>query len=269
MNAQQRPDETAATSSAAWFEDWFASPYYIKLYSHRDQSEAEACTDLIISAVSLNATENPPPAVLDLASGPGRHAVAFAERGFEVTAVDLSPTLLEFAREEARTAGVAIALQRCDMREIPFVDRFDLAVQLFTSFGYFDSIDEDMVVLRRVRRALHEGGFYALDLINERSLRGTLVPRNVKRIDDIQVIEERRIEKNRVVKEIAIDADGRTMHYTESVRLYAPEEIDGMLRDAGFQPMAWYGGYHGEPFDRERSPRMLVISRTAPAGASF
>jgi SAM-dependent methyltransferase len=154
------------------------------------------------------------------------------------------------------------------MREIPFVDRFDLAVQLFTSFGYFESQEEDELVLRRVRRALREGGYYALDIINESSLRRTLVPRSTREVDGITVVEERRIENRRVIKEISIDGHGHALHYHESVRLYSPDEIDGMLRRSGFEPVRWFGGYRGEPFDPERSQRMLVISRTAPVSGA-
>jgi SAM-dependent methyltransferase len=268
MNGMNKVEEHPAPHDASWFEDWFASPYYVKLYSHRDHAEAAACADLIVSAVDLGRRDGRPVTVLDLASGPGRHAIAFAERGFAVTAVDLSPTLLAFAQEEAEAAGVAIDLARYDMREIPFVDRFDLAVQLFTSFGYFESQEEDELVLRRVRRALREGGYYALDIINESSLRRTLVPRSTREVDGITVVEERRIENRRVIKEISIDGHGHALHYHESVRLYSPDEIDGMLRRSGFEPVRWFGGYRGEPFDPERSQRMLVISRTAPVSGA-
>lgn len=270
MNDLQSEHAGAADAEEeSWFEKWFASPYYIKLYSHRDHSEAAACADLIVQATGVEPATGDGQGgrgvdVLDLASGPGRHAIAFAERGFNVTAVDLSPTLLEFARREAEEAGVGIELVRCDMREIPFVDRFDLAVQLFTSFGYFATEEEDARVLMRVRRALHDGAWYALDLINERHLRRTLVPRSTKTIDEIEVVEERRIEGDHVVKQIAITAGDDRMRYEESVRLYAPERIETMLRAAGLTPVRWFGGYHGESYDRETSERMLVICRALP-----
>jgi SAM-dependent methyltransferase len=249
----------------SWFKEWFASDYYVKLYVHRDRAEAEACIDLIVDSIDLPDDAHPRPRALDVASGPGRHAITLAGRGFDVTAVDLSPTLIAYAAQTARSEGATgIDFELHDMRELPYHDEFDLAVQLFTSFGYFESHAEDELVLRRVRSALRDGGYYALDLINERRLHQTLVPRSVRRLEDIEVIEERRIEGDRVIKEITIRGeDGREHHYAESVRLFSPEQIDRMLRAAGFVPEQWFGDYHGADYDADTSDRMLIISRAA------
>src|ERR1700736_5314196 len=73
--------------------------------------------------------------VLDLCCGPGRHAVDFAQRGFEVTGVDGSPFLLGKARERAVEAGIAVEWVLEDMRRFRRPAAFDLACSLFTSFG--------------------------------------------------------------------------------------------------------------------------------------
>src|SRR3982751_4056816 len=85
-----------------WFDEWFKSDFYLKLYSHRDREEAEACVDLILRSATRPRTSGIIPCALDLACGPGRHAITLAKRGFGVTAVDLSPTLLAFAASQAR-----------------------------------------------------------------------------------------------------------------------------------------------------------------------
>lgn len=245
---------------ADWFEEWFRSDYYLKLYSHRDEQEASSCVDLILRSVPV--VHGGPARALDLACGPGRHAIALAQRGLHVTAVDLSPTLLDYANAEAAAAGLDIRFVRSDMRAIDFESEFDLVLQLFTSFGYFEDRDDDALVLRGVRRSLVPGGFYALDLINERYLREHLVERSERLLDGLPVIEERRIVGGRVEKTITIPAQGGSRKFVESVRLYTPEEIEGMLYDAGFSPVHWFGDYDGAGFDPATSERMLVISRT-------
>ena len=66
-----------------WYEDWFNSEYYLQLYSHRNTVEAEACIDIIQRATQLHPEEKGDKIrVLDIASGPGRHAIALAQRGF-------------------------------------------------------------------------------------------------------------------------------------------------------------------------------------------
>ena len=70
----------------SWFKDWFNSPYYHQLYFKRDDKEAEAFIDKLINYLK-------PPAgstMLDVACGKGRHSIQLANKGFDVTGIDLS-----------------------------------------------------------------------------------------------------------------------------------------------------------------------------------
>src|SRR3990167_5939097 len=109
-----------------------------------------------------------PPAggpVLDAPCGFGRHYLALARRGFAVTGVDLSETELVRARERAAAAGVTLRLVQQDMRDMDFSAEFDLALNLFSSIGYF-SDDEDRLLLDRFCLALKSGGTFVLDTRN-------------------------------------------------------------------------------------------------------
>src|SRR3989475_11807180 len=92
----------------------------------------------------------PPPGatVLDLCCGPGRHALEFARRGFQVTGVDRTARYLETARTAARGAGLTIELVQEDMRSFHRPATLALALNLFSSFGYFAAASEDLTVLR-------------------------------------------------------------------------------------------------------------------------
>ena len=68
----------------SWYNDWFNSEYYLKVYKHRDEVEAERLVSLILNNVNLEGGSN----ILDMACGSGRHAIAFAKKGFNVTAID-------------------------------------------------------------------------------------------------------------------------------------------------------------------------------------
>ena len=65
-----------------WFEDWFESEEYLKVYRHRNSEEAEILVSFILSEINLPAKAK----VLDLGCGAGRHALLLAKRGFDVTA---------------------------------------------------------------------------------------------------------------------------------------------------------------------------------------
>jgi SAM-dependent methyltransferase len=90
--------------------------------------------------------------VLDVGCGPGRHAVALAEAGLEVTGVDVSRRFLDIAAERARTAGVAAAFFEVDARQMPFDDEFDAVISICQgAFGLMGS--DDALVLKRMAEA--------------------------------------------------------------------------------------------------------------------
>src|SRR5207237_4588127 len=115
-----------------WWRFWFG-PGYLALY---DDTLRER-TPIEIDQLEALLQARPPLRVLDLPCGQGRHAIELARRGYEVTGMDLSPFLIELARERARAAGVRVRWLTGDMRQ-PIPDaKFDLILNLFTSFGYF------------------------------------------------------------------------------------------------------------------------------------
>ena len=129
----------------------------------------------------LSLTGAAPRQVLDLCCGPGRHSIPLAQTGLAVTAVDLSSFLLDAARKNARAAGVSLEFIHSDMRHFLRPRSFDLILHLYSSFGYFDSRDDDMKVLSNMFETLRPGGTVTMDvvgkeLIGRRSDRITELP---------------------------------------------------------------------------------------------
>src|SRR5207245_11453866 len=120
--------------------------------------------------------------VLDAPCGFGRHSVECARRDCETTGVDFSETELGRARRAAGEAGVSLALVCQDIRDMEFSSEFDLAVNLFSSIGYF-SDDEDRLVMDRFWRALRPGGVFILDTRNRDQLVRSLPPEERKRVN--------------------------------------------------------------------------------------
>ncbi|MCU0364633.1 MAG: class I SAM-dependent methyltransferase, partial [Ignavibacteriaceae bacterium] len=111
-----------------WYKDWFNSENYLRVYSHRNQEEAERLVDLIAKILNLPANSS----VLDMACGAGRHAVTFAKMGYKVTAVDLSNLLISEAKKNAEQGGVELDFVLSDILEFETNKKFDLTVNLFT-----------------------------------------------------------------------------------------------------------------------------------------
>lgn len=244
-----------------WFTEWFNHPLYLRVYSHRDEAEARTCLETIIHKTGL---ENLTPSdirVMDIACGAGRHALEFARLGFTTTANDLSPFLLECTRSQAERENISIECTRQDMRHLSVENSYDLVVQLFSSFGYFKTKKEDLQVLRNVHRALKKDGRYILDLINPVYLKKNLNPSSSRTIDDLIVSEQRRIEADRIIKQITIRSPDDSVTFEESVRLYRIEIIGDMLASAGFEIKEIFGDYEGSAFDEQTSPRLLLFAR--------
>ena len=110
-----------------WFKDWFNTPYYHQLYFKRDEKEASAFIDKLITYL------NPAPGatMLDVACGKGRHSIRLAEKGFDVTGIDLSADSIE---EALLSSSDTLQFFQHDMR-LPFwINYFDYAFNFFTSF---------------------------------------------------------------------------------------------------------------------------------------
>lgn len=264
MQQSSEASDEIKDSQSEWFVDWFRNPAYLKLYRHRSISEAKQTIQTILDVTgfgSLSPEQKASLSALDIACGGGRHAVELAEQGFAVTANDLSPFLLKETEALALARGVEMRLSQSDMREIRFSEEFNLVVQLFTSFGYFQDREEEQVVITNVYRALKSGGWYVLDFFNSDHVRKSLNPFSSREVDGMRVVEERAIRSNRIEKLIALSENGKTSRFRESVRLYSYEELEMMVSEAGFEIHTVLGNYDGSRFDPHTSPRLIIIAR--------
>jgi SAM-dependent methyltransferase len=242
--------QRAGSEEADWFEEWFGEDY-LRIYQHRDELEAEHAIELIAANLPGRQID----AVLDLGCGAGRHTRVLFERWWTV-GLDLSLALLRVARRELPDAPYV----RADMRELPFADQsFDLVVNLFTSFGYFDDDVEHARVLSRVGHAMRPGATFVIDFLNAAQVRRELVPSD-ERVENGITIEQRReiTPDNRFVqKTITLREKGR--EYIERVRLLSATDLKRMLADAGFTIDRLFGDYGGADWS-ESSPRTILFA---------
>src|SRR5690554_6600617 len=132
-----------AKQKAEWFETWFDTPYYHILYQNRDFSEAEKFINNLLDYLKLPKDAN----CLDLACGKGRHSVFLNKKGLQVTGVDLSENSIQEAKP---FENETLKFDTHDMREVYKKNTYDIVFNLFTSFGYFDSSEDNLKVLKSV-----------------------------------------------------------------------------------------------------------------------
>ncbi|NGQ97112.1 methyltransferase domain-containing protein [Brevibacillus sp. SYP-B805] len=239
----------------AWFERSFREDYVL-VYKHRDEESADREVANLLARLPIK----PAGRVLDLCCGSGRHARAFAKRGYEVVGVDLSSVLLQLASEQNPYPN--LTFYQHDMRRIPFEDEFDIVVNLFTSFGYFSTDDENALVVANMAKALKQGGQVVIDYLNPSYVRTHLVPFSTKEIEGLFIEETRWIEGGCVKKRIRVrDAEAsEPREYLEQVRLYEADEMTAMLERAGFSQIQLFGDYTYAGYDRLTSPRMIFFA---------
>jgi trans-aconitate methyltransferase len=250
LELEAPPLGASGPQEADWFEEWFGEDY-LRIYQHRDEAEAEHAIEL----VAANLPDREVNAVLDLGCGAGRHTRVLFERWWTV-GLDLSMALLK----EARRGSPDAPYVRADMRELPFADEsFDLVVNLFTSFGYFDDDREHVRVLSCVRSAMRRGGTLVVDFLNASQVRRDLVPYD-ERVENGVTIEQRREitpDDRYVEKTIMLREKGR--EYIERVRLLSATDLERMLSGAGFEVVKRFGDYGGASWS-ESSPRTILFA---------
>lgn len=240
-----------------WFKDWFNTEEYLNVYRHRNDAEARQLVELILKETGLPRQSS----VLDLACGAGRHSILFAQKGFRVTAVDLSDKLLGVAKKTAEDNEVKINFVKSDIRHFSISEKFNLVVNLFTSFGYFESDEENFKLFDIAHSHLLEEGYFVLDYFNSAYLRKNLVEESTDDLNNFKLIQKRRIENKRVIKDIFIRKDGTEEHYCESVRMYSRDELVNVIERSGMKIKNIFGGFGGEDFDERNSQRIIIITR--------
>ncbi len=240
-----------------WYKDWFQEANYRVVYEHRDEGEAEAMIDLIEQTIGRKTERR----VLDVGCGSGRHAISFAKRGYlNVRGIDLSPTLLAEAREQAARLQLSIEFLERDMRDIP-IEEYDLAVNLFTSFGYFDSDEDNATVIQNVAKQLtRNDGWLVIDFFNSSWVRNHLVSHDERVAPNGMHIEQTRwIEAGRIEKRLLIRNSIEASEYIESVRLFDLSDFERMFHSAGLTLRHVFGTYSGSAYNPDTSQRLIMF----------
>jgi SAM-dependent methyltransferase len=245
-----------------WFEDeslW--TDLYPFTFSDERLRLGEAEVAKILALVGLPAPAGK--AALDLCCGPGRHAVPLAQRGVRVTGVDRTRFHLDRARERARLAGVDVELVEADMREFRRPAAYDLALSLFTSFGYFDSRDDDLRVLRNVRASLRAQGVFVVDVMGKEWLARHFQPTRSRSLADGTLLIDRNTvvdDWTRVDSQGILIREGRTRTFRLRLSVYSGLELRDRLLQAGFATVALYGDLDGAPYGLDAA-RLVAVAR--------
>lgn len=241
---------------AKWFEDEsFWDELYPFMFSERKFDVAEDEVSSILHLADLEQGD-----VLDLACGPGRHATALGKRGFRVTGVDLSPFLLEKAIGLAHAESVNVELVREDMRRFVRPEAYDLVINMFTSFGYFEDKRDDIAVLENIHQSLREEGALVMDVMGKECLVNGSSSEEL--FGDRLLVQRREIcdDWTRVKNRWIVIEDDTATTFRFETTIYSGQELKDRLLGVGFGDVKLFGGIDGSEYGLN-ARRLVAVAR--------
>ncbi|RTL60440.1 MAG: class I SAM-dependent methyltransferase [Sphingobacteriales bacterium] len=243
-------------AATEWFNDWFSSPYYHLLYFEHGKQEAAFCIDQLL----VHFQPAPKSLMLDVACGKGRHSILLAEKGFDVSGIDLSIENITAAKQFEKEN---LHFYQQDMRLPSWVNYFDYAFNFFTSFGYFKTRREHDNSIRTMANAIKEEGILLIDYLNVHYAENHLVHKLEKQINGVDFFITKWFDETHFYKKIIVEDDTleEPLEYTERVAKLSLGDFTEMMAYQGVQVQEVFGDYRLSHYDAVNSPRMIVAGK--------
>ena len=240
-----------------WFEnESFWKETYNFLFPENIFNDTEEQMGNVLKLIEIDVSS-----ILDLCCGPGRCSTVLARKGFSVTGVDLSPYLIDKAEERAKDENLSIEYVLDDMRRYVRPLAYDLVLNMFTSFGYFDDKNDDLVVLKNVFISLKPGGAFLIDVIGKERLAKIVQPTMSNVLaDGTMIVQRPEIYDNwtRVKNDWIIIKGDHAKTFTFHHTIYSGQELKERMEQSGFNNIKLYGGLDGCPYD-SNAQRLVIV----------
>ena len=202
--------------------------------------------------------------ILDAGCGLGRISVELAALGLDVTGVDIIQSELDAARESAEAEGVPLTLINHDLRSFQAREQFDCAINLYTSFGYCATIEEDMKILKNIADSVKTGGTFIMECTSRETAimyftAGEEFERaGYKVVTHFEVVGA--WEGLRSQWTLYPLESKQAINHTFIQRLYPATFLRDKLIDFGYSKVNIYGDFDKSPYN-EHARTMLIIGK--------
>lgn len=239
-----------------WYENWFNSKYYHILYQDRNHQEAEAFIDTLFTFLNPVKTTQ----VVDMACGKGRHAKKIADLGYETIGLDLSK---ESIHDAMRFEKCNLHFFIHDMLKSPakHFQNADLILNLFTSFGYFKTLDEHLKVVKNFSDCMKSGGLFLFDFMNATKAVNDLKAEEIKTIDGIDFKITKVFENHIIYKTITFEDEGVFHQHTEEVFALDFNDFQSIFNACGLTIEQSFGDYQLNAFNKDKSSRLIILAK--------
>ena len=152
---------------------------------------------------------------------------------------------------------------QADIRSFSRPAAFDVAINVYTSFGYCQTIEEDAEILRNIVQSLKPGGYFVLEMLGREIA-----------VRDFTAGEWFERAGYTVLTDFSVEGaweglhshwqlytkDGLKADHTFIQRLYAATELRQLMVSAGFADVKIYGDFDRSPYN-ERARTMILVGR--------
>ena len=238
-------------TNSDWYLNWFNSPFYHQLYKKRDYNEATFFMSNLLKRLKVQENSS----ILDLACGRGRYSQYLSSIGYDVVGIDISlENIVEAKKSESNNLNYLIH----DMRN-PLKIKFDLILNLFTSFGYYENDNDNLRVIKSIKSNLNTNGKAVIDFLNIDYVLENIVKNEEKIIDNTKFTIKRYLKEDVLIKEISVISGNKSYEFQEKVKAYRLEDFSTMLKKFNLEIIETFGDYKLNPFNKETSPRLIMI----------
>ncbi len=243
---------------SGWWDEFF--PAIRPLFSRIPQKQSNAESRFIIKKLGLR----PGRRFLDCPCGIGRISIPLAKAGVRVTGVDITKSYLDELAARAKRMKLKIEIEHGDMRRINYDRKFHAAGNLWTSFGYFKKESDNLLVLKKMFKALRPGGRFMLHLINRDWIIANFNPSDWCTAGDIKILESRVFDYKTSVSDgtWTLIKNGEEKTFDVAIRVYSCHELLAMFESVGFVDLEACSTINEDPVSRDKRMMYIIGTRT-------
>ncbi len=237
-----------------WFEEWFDTKYYHILYKNRNFEDASRLVDSLENKLNFNKDQ----LFCDLCCGKGRHSMYLNQKGYSVIGLDLSENNI---KEASKNKNNRLQFFVHDMREIFETAKFDIILNLFTSFGYFSDDSQNQKAVNAISQSLKPGGLVCIDYLNIPKNESKLNQSYIESIDGIDFRIEKKSQDGFIIKNIRFEDQNQAFEFQERVKIISHENFETYFKKAGLKLEYVFGDYDLNPYEASSSDRLILIGK--------
>jgi 2-polyprenyl-3-methyl-5-hydroxy-6-metoxy-1,4-benzoquinol methylase len=245
-------------SNSPWWQTVFDEVYLSAFEPLHSSQQTKKEVTWLIKTLGLKKNAQ----VLDIPCGTGRHSFELAKKGYTVTGIDFSKTLLGAARKRDTKEKKHPCFMKADMRSVSLRKRFDAIVDLGNSFGYCSDADNEKII-KNFSKLLKPNRFLVLDLPNTTGMLRQIKSHRKTKIKDGYILTEHidfdPLQLIVTLRWTIVQRKKKTVFHGK-LRLYTFPEIQSLLDDNNLIVKKVYGSFKGDKYSID-TPRMIIFAQ--------